>query len=1232
MPNFRLYLQKKKAFTHYQKAIQHDISHVLQLPVLVKRVVSTYDVFNISAANFALFKQQILLDQVTDEEVLHFDVDGTYIAYEDLPGQFDARADAAIQCFQLIAPDADKPMITTGTIVEFDQLENEQRDGIIQYLVNPVDQRIKNLHKPLEIHAAPKPEVVPIINGFRVMDEDELKQLMRQEGLAMSSADITFIQSHFKEIEQRDPTETELKVLDTYWSDHCRHTTFLSPIKSVAFEEGDISQHIAERFDKYCQTRQEYYGERIDEKPICLMDLATLAAKDLKRRGILTSVEESEEINACSVYVTVDTVDGSEDYLLQFKNETHNHPTEIEPFGGASTCLGGCIRDPLSGRAYVYQAMRISGAANPLEPIQETLPGKLPQQKITTGAAHGFSSYGNQIGLATTQVSEIYHPGYKAKRMEVGAVVAAAPVDWVKRESPQPGDVIILLGGKTGRDGIGGATGSSKEHSEDSLESAGSEVQKGNPPEERKIQRFFRNKNVTTLIKKCNDFGAGGISVAIGELAPGLTVDLNVVPTKYAGLNGTELALSESQERMAVVIDKDDMEAFIDLAKKENLQATHVATVTEEERLVMEFQGQKVVDLSRAFLDSNGVLQDQNVLVTEPQYGQTEFESDSLENILKKRLSSLNVASQQGLAEQFDSSIGASTLQMPFGGVFQKTPAEGSLQSFPTASECYTASAMTWGFDPELSSWSPFHGGSFAVVEALTKLVCLGVPHQAAYFTFQEYFRKLGDDPKNWGLPFAALLGAYEAQQAFECAAIGGKDSMSGSFHDIHVPPTLIAFAVGTTDSRLAISNELKSTSSNLYLLQHHLDALDLPNYKQLRANFDYLQEQINRGIIISAGSVGSDGLAAKLTKMAFGNAIGATIQYPFNLFDRQIGAIIIESQEELDYEHLIKLGETEPSDSITINDYTMRLDQLDDTWSNTFEDIFPTKTDDKNYRGYTNNAQDHVKFQGKKAKPQVFIPVFPGTNCEYDSERMFQLAGAKTTSMVFRNEHASWIEQSIEEFVKQVNNSQILMLSGGFSAGDEPDGSGKFIATVLRNAQVQEAVHNLLNREGLILGICNGFQALVKSGLLPFGQIAPMQDNWPTLAHNEIGRHISQIVRTKVVNNHSPWLQDFNPGEEHQIAISHGEGRLMLSDQLAQELFANGQIATQYIDADGQPTLNRPYNPNGSQFAIEGLTSKDGRIFGKMGHSERMGQYLYRNIPGFVGQDIFTNGVKWFE
>ena len=1238
--NHRLVLEKKDQFQVHKAAIEHDIQHLLDFKeIQVKHLFIIYDVFNCSEEQYNKLKDQILLDVVTDVEV---DVDFselTYFAEEPLPGQFDPRANSAEQCLHLIGDAKNVSITSAKAYVLSENTSDEQLQVIQEYFVNPVESRLKDLTNSPQLAKVTEPKAVEQIEGFISWNNEELAAFKQEQGFAMSVEDIAFIQEYFKSEEQRDPSETEIKVLDTYWSDHCRHTTFFTEITDVKFEEGAINEQAKKAFEQYKATRKNVYGERIAKKPISLMDLATLAAKDLKQRGILTTVEESDEINACSVYTKVQTEQGEEDWLLMFKNETHNHPTEIEPYGGASTCLGGCIRDPLSGRAYVYQAMRVSGAANVLEPIHKTLEGKLPQQKITQEAASGFSSYGNQIGLATTHVAEVYHPGYQAKRMEVGAVVAAAPESWVKREQPLPGDVILLLGGKTGRDGVGGATGSSKEHTEESLETAGAEVQKGNPPEERKIQRFFRNGEVTSLIKKCNDFGAGGVSVAIGELADGLLIDLNKIPTKYSGLNGTELALSESQERMAVVLAKEDVEQFQQLAAKENLEVSKVAEVTATNRLQMQWNNELIVDISRDFLDTNGVSQQATVVVQEPKTDKQLFNQEiagtTIIDELTTSLRSLNMASQQGLVEQFDSTIGSSTIHMPFGGKYQLTPAEGSLQSFPTLNgQSSTCSALTWGFDADISSYSPFLGGAYAVIHSLAKLVAMGANAKSAYFTFQEYFKKL-NSPQDWGLPFSALLGAYNAQQAFECAAIGGKDSMSGTFHDIHVPPTLISFAVATIEADKTISSELKRKESNIYVLLHEANEDHTPNYEQLKNNFALLHQLNAENKILSAATVKKGGIASTLCQMAFGNKIGFELTTDVPLFSLLYGSIIIESKEELNHENLVLIGQTNETEEFLINEEEIEIAAALKAWQSTLEPVFPTvaRQETKQKLDWKPSQHQTIKREfSLGAQPRVFIPAFPGTNCEYDSELAFQKAGAKTQISVFKNGSSSEVEQSLQQFVDEVNNSQILMLSGGFSAGDEPDGSGKFITAVLQNERVKEAIEQLLERDGLILGVCNGFQALVKSGILPFGKVLPKQPHFPTLASNQIGRHISQIVRTKVVSTKSPWLADYTIGDEHQIAISHGEGRFVVSDELANELFANGQIATQYVNLQGEPTMQRPYNPNGSYFAIEGITSADGKIFGKMGHSERAGKHLYQNIPGEVGQDIFTNGVKYFK
>lgn len=1223
MANYRLILEKKNSFQIKKQHIQQEIQSILHLPITLKSYCVGYDIYNCSPQAFQLLQSTILQDPLTDNVIDDIDQSST-IAIELLPGQFDARANAALQGLLLLDDASSNVRITSFEVFSFEQTPSiTEKQTIISYFCNPVEKRIKELNTPLTYPNVKKPDAIRVIDSFHSFSIEEMEFFRQTEGLAMSIDDLLFIQSYFSNEEKRNPTETEIKVLDTYWSDHCRHTTFLTKLNTISFATGKIAKRIEASYNAYLQDRKKTHQT---EKPITLMDMATLAAKDLKRQGILTNIEESSEINACSIYIPV-WVDGIEEqWLLQFKNETHNHPTEIEPFGGASTCLGGCIRDPLSGRAYVYQAMRISGASNPLESIENTLPGKLPQLKICQDAAKGFSSYGNEIGLATTHVEEIYHPGYQAKRMEVGAVVAATPVTHVRREEPKEGDIILLLGGRTGRDGVGGATGSSKEHTEESLQSAGAEVQKGNPPEERKIQRLFRNKQATQLIKKCNDFGAGGVSVAIGELANGLIINLDAILTKYDGLNGTELALSESQERMAVVVSPEDVALFQDFAQEENIESTIVAEVTKENRLIMLWQNKAIVNISRTFLDTNGASQQADVLVKEPTLSSPLLSSITIEDF-PDLLSTLSYASRKGLVEQFDSTIGSTTVLLPFGGKYQLTPAQASIHNIPVLNgNTTTASAMSWGFDPEVSSWSPFHGGAYAVVDSVTKLIASGVSLDTIYFSFQEYFQKLGKHPDLWGLPFASLLGAYEAQQAFKRAAIGGKDSMSGTFDDIHVPPTLISFAVGTMDNQHVISNELKSTASYLYLIKHEANEDLTPNYTQLKQHYSLVNNYRNQ--ILSAQAV-QKGVLPALFQMCVGNHIGCHIQTTIDLFAKQIGSILIESNEKIENEHFVFLGNTSAKQEIRVNNHCFNLIDLINQWEAPLEEVYPNHAGTSSIKETSiHTIAKHINYSPQKGKPSVLIPVFPGTNCEYDSDHAFKQAGANTHQLVFNTLSMSSIKQSIIAFEKQINQSQILMLSGGFSAGDEPDGSGKFIATILQNQRIKDAIHHLLERDGLILGICNGFQALVRAGLLPNGNF----NQEVSLAKNEIDRHVSQIVQTKICSTNSPWLQDFSLNEIHHIAISHGEGRFVINEEQAVKLFTQGQVATQYVTLDGKPTIQRPYNPNGSSFAIEGICSPDGKILGKMGHSERMNTGLYQNYPFTVGQDIFTNGVNYFQ
>jgi phosphoribosylformylglycinamidine synthase len=1240
--NHRIYVEKKDGFDVEAKGLLNELKEGFKLEKLQKvRILNSYDVFGINKDELLKAKKMIFSEVVMDEVYDEIDLQGKkYIAAEFLPGQFDQRADSAIQCLNLVSEKNQNVEVTSGKIIIFEgEITDEELEKVKSFYINPVEMREKNLSK-LEIESVEKPSSVPFINGFMDYTEEEMGAFRAKEGFAMTLEDLIFVQDYFKNTEKRDPSETEIKVLDTYWSDHCRHTTFETRIKDIVFPKGRFHKVLQDTFDEYLKSREFVHGERIDKKYVSLMDMATISGKELRKSGKLDDLEVSEEINACSIYVDVD-VDGiTEKWLLMFKNETHNHPTEIEPFGGASTCLGGAIRDPLSGRSYVYQAIRVTGSADPLEKLEDTMSGKLPQKKITRGAAHGYSAYGNQIGLTTGHVSEIYHPGYKAKRMEVGAVVGAVPADWVRRESSAPGDIIVLLGGKTGRDGCGGATGSSKEHTDDSLATCGAEVQKGNAPEERKIQKLFRNPEVTKLIKKCNDFGAGGVSVAIGELADGLEIDLDVVPVKYEGLNGTELAISESQERMAVVIEAKDRDQFIALADKENLLATVVATVTDRNRLEIFWKGDKIVDLSRTFLDTNGVTLENSVEMEAPS------ESSPLEHELfsekegkqrwLKMLSSLNVSSQKGLMEMFDSSIGASTVLMPFGGKYQMTPTDLSVQKLPLLKgETDTASAISWGYDPSISSWSTFHGGAYSVVESLAKIVAAGGEWSKIRLSFQEYFQKLGKDPVNWGKPFSALLGTLFAQKQFEIAAIGGKDSMSGTFNEIHVPPTLISFAVAPVKASEIISPEFKKAGNKIYLIKHNMTEDLMPNIKELKSNFNFMYENIKSGKIISAMTMKKGGVAEALAKMTFGNRIGVNIEnLEEDLFKLSYGSFVVEASEELSGENVILLGNTTADEKIVAGDTILTLEEGEKAWLKTLEPVFPykTKEDKKEFIWTPYVAKEIIVAKNKIAKPNVFVPAFPGTNCEYDARKVFEKAGATTSGMTFKNLSQRHINESIEEMVKELSNSQILMIPGGFSSGDEPDGSGKFIATVLANPQVAEAVAKFLERDGLILGICNGFQALIKSGLLPYGEIGKVTEESPTLTFNNIGRHISQMVSTKVTSNKSPWFADIAVGSVHEVPVSHGEGRFFASEEMTKQLFENGQVATQYVNFEGNPTNEYKFNPNGSVQAIEGITSLDGRILGKMGHSERVGKNLYKNIIGDKEQKIFTNGVKYFK
>ena len=1251
--NHRIYVEKKDNFAVEAKKLKSELEESLNLKKLEKvRVINIYDIFNLEEGEIEKIKEVVLSEVVVDKTYDDLDLEEKkYIAVEYLPGQFDQRADSAVQCINLISSNTKDLSVKTGKVIIFSgDISENDIERIKKYYINEVEMREKDLSIMLEDDVIPPKDVV-IHNGFIYYTEEELENFRKTNGLAMTFGDIKHIQNYFKTEEKRNPSDTEIKVLDTYWSDHCRHTTFETILENITLPKGRFEETLQSAFDEYLESRRNAHGERITKKPITLMDMATISAREMRKKGVIDDVEVSEEINACSVFIDVDVTKNGETeiekYLLMFKNETHNHPTEIEPFGGASTCIGGAIRDPLSGRAYVYQAIRVTGAANPLEKLEDTLPGKLPQKKITLGAAHGYSSYGNQIGVATSHVTEIYHEGYKAKRMEVGAVVAATPASNVRRETPVAGDKIILLGGKTGRDGCGGATGSSKEHDVNSITTCSAEVQKGNAPEERKIQKLFRNPEVTKLIKKCNDFGAGGVSVAIGELADGLIIDLDKVPVKYKGLDGTELAISESQERMAVVVEDKDVEAFLKLAEKENLEAVEVAIVTEEKRLVMNWRENAIVNLSRDFLDTNGVTGYMNVEIGAPKSEKTPLENvevsgETLKEKVINKISSLNVASQKGLMEMFDSTIGAGTVLMPFGGKYQLTPTEGSIHKIPLLEGTTdTASAITWGYNPTITEWSPYHGGAYAVIESLAKIVAMGGDYKSVRLSFQEYFERLGDNPTKWGKPFAALLGTQYVMKDFDIPAIGGKDSMSGSFNDIDVPPTIISFAVTKVLASNIISPEFKGNENNIYLIKHNMTKDLMPNLDELKSNFEFIMKNIEDKKIISAMTVKGGGIVEALAKMSFGNMIGAKVNLDEEeLFKLAYGSFIVETPEILENENAILLGKTSENRELIINDEVIKLEELLNNWKKTLNEIFPEIAENSSEGPHLASPtlgeevanKKEVKPRVKIEHPRVFIPAFPGTNCEYDSMRAFAKEGAIPFTMTFRNLTTKQIEESIDEMAKNIDNAEIFMLPGGFSAGDEPEGSAKFIATILRNEKIKGAVERLLERDGLILGICNGFQALVKSGLLPNGVIGDIDENSPTLTYNDINRHISKIVTTKVVSNSSPWLRDIELGAEHQIAVSHGEGKFVIGEEKLAELIINGQIATQYVDLNGKPTMDGEYNPNGSVYAIEGITSKDGRIFGKMGHSERVGENLYKNIIGEKEQNIFRNGVNYFR
>ena len=1260
----RVYVEKKPSFAVKAKELKHEISSYLGIKTVTNvRELIRYDVENISDDVFEKACHTVFAEPPVDDLYLEkFEAaDGAHVfSVEFLPGQFDQRADSAVQCVQFLDENA-QPIIRSATtyVIEGDITE-EEFEAIRNHCINPVDSRETGLQKPETLVTEFKdPEDVKIFDGFRDMEEAPLKELYSSLNLAMTFKDFLHIQNYFKNEEKRDPSMTEIRVLDTYWSDHCRHTTFSTELTQVKFDEGDYKTPIVDTYNRYLSDREVLYKGR-DDKFVCLMDLALMAMKKLKSEGKLQDQEESDEINACSIVVPVDVNGKEEEWLINFKNETHNHPTEIEPFGGAATCLGGAIRDPLSGRTYVYQAMRVTGAADPTVSVKETLKGKLPQKKLVRGAAHGYSSYGNQIGLATGYVKEIYHPNYVAKRMEIGAVMGAAPRRAVIRENSDPGDIIILLGGRTGRDGIGGATGSSKVHTEASIEVCGAEVQKGNAPTERKIQRMFRREEVSYIIKKCNDFGAGGVSVAIGELAPGLQIDLDKVPKKYAGLDGTEIAISESQERMAVVVAPEDVEKFLGFANEENLEAVPVAVVTKEPRLVLSWRGKEVVNISRAFLDTNGAHQETTVEVEIPNKEGNLFEErPDVADVREKWLSTLadlNVCSQKGLVEMFDSSIGAGSVLMPYGGKNQLTETQAMVAKVPVQNgTTNTVTMMSYGFDPYLSSWSPYHGAAYAVTESVARIVAAGGDYKKIRFTFQEYFRRMTEDPKRWSQPFAALLGAYAAQMGFGLPSIGGKDSMSGTFNDIDVPPTLVSFAVDVAKLQDVITPELKKAGNKLVWLRAPKDQYDLPDYAAIMDQYEKLHNDIQAGKVVSAYALDRHGIAAAVSKMAFGNAMGVKIEHnldPRDFFAPGFGDLVLEVPAEkvgqLSITYTV-IGEVTTDGKFSYGNAEITLDEAYKAWTGTLEKVFKTTSGEENdgpvamavktadpeatYENGVYNTKNIYVCKHKVAKPRVFIPVFPGTNCEYDSTRAFERAGAEVDVKVFKNLSAEDIRDSVEIFEKSIDQAQMIMFPGGFSAGDEPDGSAKFFATAFQNAKIKEAVMKLLNeRDGLALGICNGFQALIKLGLVPYGEICGQKEDSPTLTYNTIGRHISKMVYTKVVSNKSPWLQKAALGGVYCNPASHGEGRFVANDEWLTKLLANGQVATQYVNPNGELDQSEESNINGSTYNIEGITSPDGRVLGKMAHSERRDNGVAINIYGQQDIQIFESGVEYFK
>ncbi|MDF2485307.1 MAG: phosphoribosylformylglycinamidine synthase [Herbinix sp.] len=1254
----RIYVEKKAPYAVRAMELRTELCSYLGMKSLAAvRVLIRYDIENISEETYQKALGTVFSEPPLDllyEEKFDAGSGDLLFTVEYLPGQFDQRADSAEQCVKLLNEKEEPVIRSATTYILSGNITVDEFDRIKSYCINPVDSREAEDAKPKTLVTEfDEPENVMYLEGFNELEIEELRKLYASLNLAMTFQDFGHIQNYFKSEEKRVPTMTEIRVLDTYWSDHCRHTTFLTELKDIKIESGYYSDPIQAAYSSYLMEREKLYSGR-EDKYISLMDIALLAMKKLKSEGKLSDMEVSDEINACSIIVPVEIDGKTEEWLVFFKNETHNHPTEIEPYGGAATCLGGAIRDPLSGRGYVYQAMRVTGAADPTISLKDTMKGKLAQRKICTGAASGYSSYGNQIGLATGLVDEIYHPNYVAKRLEIGAVMGAAPRKNVIRENSDPEDIIILMGGRTGRDGCGGATGSSKSHTTESIATCGAEVQKGNAPTERKLQRLFRREEVSRLIKKCNDFGAGGVSVAIGELAAGLRIDLDQVPKKYTGLDGTELAISESQERMAIVVDPKDVTQMLKYAEEENLEAVVVAKVTETPRLVMDWRGQEIVNISRAFLDTNGAHQEASASISIPskednylRKGTVDLQGDLKESWLKS-LSALNVCSKKGLVEMFDSSIGAGTVTMPYGGRYQLSPIQTMTAKLPVLhGSCDTVSMMSYGFDPYLSSWSPFHGSVYAVVASIAKIVAAGGDHTGIRFTFQEFFRKLGNDPKRWGEPLVALLGAYDAQLKLGLPSIGGKDSMSGSFNDIDVPPTLVAFAVAIAKTADVVTTELKKAGDVLVKFAIKKDIYDLPDYTQVTELYNKLTKLMRAGRVAASFAVGYGGVAEAVSKMAFGNKLGVKLECSLTkeeLFLPGYGEIIVElsadtvnslSEYGFGVDEYQAIGTITQEKVFSQNEISITIEEALTAWMGTLEKVYPTrsKIEEKKLETKLFDAKQIYVAKNKVAKPKVFIPVFPGTNCEYDTLKAFENAGAEIKTIVFKNLSADNIRESVGAFAEGIQGAQILMFPGGFSAGDEPDGSGKFIATAFRNEKIKDAVSNLLNvRDGLVLGICNGFQALIKLGLVPYGEITPQKEDSPTLAMNNIGRHISKSVYTKVVTNQSPWLMKAELGGVYSIPASHGEGRFVASEEWIKKLFANGQIATQYVDLSGNPTMDEDFNPNGSYYAIEGITSPDGRVLGKMAHSERRGSSVALNITGEQNQYIFESGVAYFQ